>query len=152
MKRSFWEVGTWLQATAKNAEEAAERFESSCDRCNKAAMCDESRCPIYKVYQTRLIALEGEKSQKGKKESHFVHTRAYKKATPEVKTRKTILNYLTRLSKICTSRKKALILDDASVMVKLGEFTMAYWILKNGKLPKTAEKVMEIIRKYKEEN
>ena len=41
--------------------------------------------------------------------------------------------------------------NDASVMVELGEFTMAYWILKNGKLVKTADKVMEIVRKYKEE-
>lgn len=148
MKRSFWEIGMWLQATAKTVEEADERFESSCNRCNKPN-CNENECPIAKAYNTRLAAIEGEKG-KGRIIIHT--TRKYKKSSPETIAKKAALTYLTKISKVCTSRKKILIIDDASVMVELEEFTMAYWILKNGKLPKTAEKVMEIIRKYKEEN
>lgn len=149
MKRSFWEIGTWLQATAKTAEEADERFESSCNRCNKQAICNENKCPIAKAHETRCLAIEAEKS-KGR--AYYISVRKYKKATPEVKTRKVLLSYLTKLSKICTSRSKTLILDQASVMVELGEFTTAYWYLRNRKLVKTADKVKEIIRKYKEEN
>ena len=150
MKRSFWEVGQWLQATAKSTEEADERFESSCDRCNKAAICNERLCPIAKAHETKLLSLQADLTQKNRGPIQVVHTRAYKQATPEVKMRKTILSYLTKLSKICTSRSKQLIIDDASVMVELGEYTMAYWILKNGKLIKTAERIMELIRRYKE--
>lgn len=147
-KRSFWEVGQWLQATAKTASEANERFESSCDKCNKQAICNENRCPIYRAHETKLLSLEADK---GGGRVIIAHTRAYKKATPEVKMKKALLNYLTRLSKVCTSRKQTLVIDDASVMVELGEYTMAYWMLKNAKLVKTAERVMYIIRKYKEE-
>ena len=148
MKRSFWEVGQWLQITAKTVEEADERFESSCDRGNKLN-CNENKCPIAKAHEIRCLAIEAEKS---KGTIYYISTRKYKKITPEVKTRKILLSYLTKLSKICTSRSKTLILDQASVMVELGEFTTAYWYLRNRKLVKTADKVMEIIRKYKEEN
>ena len=105
MKRSFWEVGQWLQATAKTAEEAKERINSSCTKCNKAAMCNENICPIARAYKTRLEALKGE----NKGMVTYYTPRKYKKATPEVKTKKILLNYLTRLSKVCTSRKTMLL-------------------------------------------
>lgn len=152
MKRSFWEVGQWLQATAKTAEDANERFECSCNRCNKQHICNEYKCPIFKAHETRLLSLEAERTQKSRPLNFEVKTRSYKKASPETKIRKALLSYLTKLSKLCTNRNKQLIIDDASVMVELEEYTMAYWILKNGKLVKTAERIMELIRKYKEEN
>lgn len=149
-KRSFWEVGQWLQDTAKNEEEANKRFSDSCSKCNKQAFCNEKYCPIAKTHEIKLLLLEMERSHKGHATITHYTPRAYKKSSPEVNAKKAVLNFLTRISKEITSREIQIIVDDASVMAELGELESCYWVLRNGKLFKTAEKVKSIIAKIKE--
>lgn len=145
-KRSFWEVGEWLQETATTEAEANERFACSCNRCNKAAICNENKCPIAKAHETKLLILNTKSS---KKHQIFWKTRKYK-TTPQANIKKAVLNFLTRLSKVITDYDKQIIIDDASVMAELGELESAYWVLRNARLNKTAERVMSIIKGTKE--
>lgn len=151
-KRSFWEVGQWLQGTAKTEEEAKQRFESSCSKCNKSAFCNEKLCPIAKTHEIKLLILETAKFLEGRKPCAPYKPRKYKKSTPEGNAKKAILNFLTRLSKEVTKRKVQLIIDDASVMAELGELESCYWILRNGKLFITAERVKNIIKSMEDKS
>lgn len=149
-KRSFWEVGEWLQDTAKSEEEANKRFSDSCNKCNKQAICNEKFCPIAKTHEIKLLLLEVERSQKRRNPSTRYTPRAYKKSSPEVNAKKAVLNFLTRISKEITNRDIQIVVDDASVMAELGELESCYWTLRNSKLFKTAERVKSIIAKIKE--
>ena len=144
-KRSFIEVGEWLQTTAKTAEDAKERFDSSCTRCNKQAVCKEQLCPIYKAHQTRLLILE---TNQQSRPVVYITTRKYKKATLEVKMKKRLLNFLTRLANTTTNRKLELILDDVSVRVELQEYALGLYILESKKLVKTAARYKAIMQEY----
>lgn len=151
-KHSFWEVGQWLQSKAKTKDEAIKCFVDSCSKCNKQAICNEKFCPIAKTHETKLLLLEAEASQKRRERSATVYytTRPYKPSTPHTKAKKAVLNFLTRISKEITKEEIQLIVDDASVMAELGELESCYWVLRNGKLLKTAEKVKSIISKVEE--
>lgn len=145
-KRSFWEQARYLQDTAKTVEEAKARAEKTCSLCNKQAYCNESLCPFMKAHKTKVLCLES----KGKGTVKVVKTRPYKKATPKANAKKAVLNYLTRITKEITDRRIQIIVDDASVMAELGELESCYWVLRNGKLLHTAERVKSIYAKIKE--
>lgn len=144
--RGFWEVGKWLQQTANTAQEAAKRLNDSCTKCKYAAVCNnEHKCPIYKEYELRLLTLDVGKPMKRQFE---FSTRKYKKATPEVKMKKALLNFLTRFYNACTHYDTKVILDDVSVFVEMREYGMGLYVLQSNHMPKAAAKYQEIMQRY----
>ena len=80
--------------------------------CIHCVHCDETRCPVYRQYQTKLILLDTSTIVKSK--SVGVHNTRKYKIKPKVQCKRTVTAYITRMS------KKAGV-EDQAVMISIQE-------------------------------
>lgn len=155
MKMSFMQVGTMLQETAQTREEAIERFRTSCNKCWKAGTCNESVCPIARMHEARMLYFDAQDlAKKFPKHEIFVKPRQYN-TTPQIQTRKKILNTLTRVAHEFegkdVSRDKVLAVDAASVQAEDERYQDVVYILDKAQLKKLAKYVARLAGLAKED-
>lgn len=149
-KRSFLEVGQWLQITAKTEDEAKERLESSCTLCNKGHLCKEMRCPIYKAYLTRLLILEYESKPHPPMQGVEVKTRTYTKH-PDRRLKNAVLRYLDEKIQKAFYQDDVFLLEEVQFLVNDANYIEACRLLDRHRLFRIADKIQALVKKYQQE-
>lgn len=142
----FIDNGIYKINSSLTKEEATSNFETSCSLCFRAGLCDESRCPIAKAYNNRLMVLESYVLTKNIR-TEFVKTRKYSISFENQRKRK-IQTFLTKLSKVAEqqgNRQAVLIIDDASVAMELDDIERMLDIV--SKYPNLHNKIQKMLQK-----
>lgn len=144
----FIEKGVALQENAKNAKEACGAMATSCNKCFKAAYCDETKCPIMMAHKARMIYFEAmemakrteiilrkqneikckQRDEKSKSKRH------YTKMSSETKLRQKLRKFLDAQYSPKMDRLIELIIDQASVANEQYHFKECYNILYQNRL------------------
>lgn len=124
---SFIDKAIYKINSSLTPEEVEENFDFSCCRCRRAGTCDESRCPIAKAKNNRLIVLESYSAPKTatvifEKTRHYTISEENQKRGRVQK----LFSQLAKLGKEKNNRKFILTVDEASVALTLGEIDRMY--------------------------
>ena len=129
-----------LQDEAKTLEEAKTRFERSCSICPKAGFCIEEKCYLAQLHTAKMTLLEAEELRKTTKVVTEIHkTRKYNR-------KGVVQRLLTNAAKRVVAYSQELAIDDASVVVELGDYESAYRVLKRNGLDDEAQALKKAIK------
>lgn len=129
-----------LQDEAKTLEEAKTRFERSCSICPKAGFCIEEKCYLAQLHTAKMTLLEAEELRKTTKVvTEIRKTRKYNR-------KGVVQRLLTNAAKRVVAYSQELAIDDASVLVELGDYESAYRVLKRNGLDNEAEALKKAIK------
>ena len=165
----FFKKGVELQEDSKTAKEACGHMTVSCNKCFKAAFCNEEKCPIMQAHKARILyfeALECEKhnkilnaqreeiQEKRKQEKDAEKNRPkrhYTKQSVSTKIRRALRTFLDSQYGPRMDRQIELIIDQASVANENYSFREAYNILRENRLYMIASQYYKIYSSIKEE-
>ena len=164
----FMKKGVELQEDSKTAKEACGHMTTSCNKCFKAAYCDETKCPIMMAHKARMLYFEAmesakhskirlneylenqEKQKKAKEEERNRPKRKYTKMSLATKLRKELRKFLDMQYIPGMDRQIELIIDEASVANEQYQFKEAYNILYKNRLYIIAYHYYKIYSQIKE--
>ena len=130
--------------TAQSQEQAKQLMDLCCEGknpkgekvargCIHCVNCDETRCPVWRQYQVRLIILDKSTiARQSKTQSYIVHTRKYK-IKPKTQCKRTVCSQITKLSKKLDSQS-VLILSQIKEHVENERFKRALNLAKKNNL------------------
>lgn len=100
--------------------------------CIHCVNCDETRCPVWRNYQTRLIMLDTSTIVKPRRTSYIVHTRKYR-IKPKTQCKRTVCSQITKLTKKLDAQS-VLILNQIKDHVENERFKRALNLAKKNNL------------------